>query len=68
MDVISLRQAGKTLGLDPKTVKGIAIGLGLDLRECPGGIYLSARDLRRLKRCVEGRARTNHPSLISQSD
>jgi hypothetical protein len=49
MNVLSLRQAGQHLKIDPKIVKGMALGMGLPLTACSGRLFLSHEDFHRLK-------------------
>ncbi len=53
IDAVSLRQAGKDLKIDPRVLKGVAIGMGIELTACAGRIFISKRDYDRLAKQFE---------------
>lgn len=51
--VVSLREAGRQLGRNPTYLKGLAEGLGIEIRMAGRTAILTERDLERLRRQID---------------
>lgn len=53
--VVSLREAGRQLGRNPTYLKGLAEGLGIEIRMAGRTAVLTERDMERLRRQIDRR-------------
>ena len=53
MPLITVSQAAKRLGRDPRTVRGVAIGLGIELRPVATGLTLTLADFCRIEASIK---------------
>ncbi len=52
-DPVSISKAGKDLGVDRRTIRGLAIGMGLRLMPIGTALNMSRADYERLRRRLE---------------
>jgi hypothetical protein len=56
--VITVKQAARRIGCDPRTVSGVAIGMGIELMPLASGKTLTLADYERVKARVEANRAT----------